>query len=283
MAEIDFLGKYLIEMDVHCLTGLHIGGADEGIEIEGMDNPVIKDSIKGWPYIPGSSLKGKIRTELEFLPLHPGNIACVRAGWDKEKKKAEEDGGSDPEKVRQNLDNAKKKVGPCQDRNCSIVKLFGSSAEEATGLTRSIFRDAWPKDGQIQEWEAALGKGIFTEDKPENTISRLTAEANPRRMERVPAGSKFQAEIILNVYEAADKDLIKILFQGLSKLEDSTLGGSGSRGSGRVRFEQFRIVWRPVAYYLNPSEGEHAAGIPDACKASARAFLEGFDSVTVPS
>ena len=46
-------------------TGLHIGAGSDEIHIGGIDTPVVKDPLKGWPYIPGSSLKGKIRTLLE--------------------------------------------------------------------------------------------------------------------------------------------------------------------------------------------------------------------------
>src|SRR3989338_9001055 len=123
-----FSGKYIIKADLRCITGLHIGGTDEGFEIGGMDNPVIKDPITGYPYIPGSSLKGKIRSLLEW--------ADAKVVFDTDKK------GNSTGKL-------------CECGTCDICIVFGCSAStSAKEPTRLTVRDSFPKglygsDGKI--------------------------------------------------------------------------------------------------------------------------------------
>src|SRR6202158_3439962 len=62
--ELRFIGKLILEGDLECQTGLHIGAGKGSLEIGGADNPVVKDAF-GLPYIPGSSLRGKLRSLLE--------------------------------------------------------------------------------------------------------------------------------------------------------------------------------------------------------------------------
>ena len=56
----------VIEGDLELVTGLHIGAGNDEIRIGGIDNPVLKHPYSGQPYIPGSSLKGKVRSLLEW-------------------------------------------------------------------------------------------------------------------------------------------------------------------------------------------------------------------------
>jgi CRISPR-associated protein Csm3 len=106
-----------------------------------------------------------------------------------------------------------------------------------------------------------LGEGIGTELKSENFLNRLTAEANPRTMERVPAGSEFQVEFVLDVYDAnGDKELLEALAEAMKLLEHSALGGSGSRGYGRVRFKDLKVSWYPVTYYRT-GKGEKSCDV----------------------
>ena len=55
-----------ITATIEIVTGLHIGGNNDEIKIGGIDNPVIKNPLTNEPYIPGSSLKGKIRSLIEW-------------------------------------------------------------------------------------------------------------------------------------------------------------------------------------------------------------------------
>jgi CRISPR-associated protein Csm3 len=266
--QINFKAKYIIKFDIKCLTGLHIGGPDTGAGIGDLDNPVIKDPMNQWPIIAGSSLKGRVRERLEWLHQDKdGNNAISR----KLKELLEEQNKETEKKETTEQGNKEKlfsKVGPCNCGTCDICRYFGHSAKTEDAIiapTRFLFRDAFPKKengyDQVKIWEHQLGKAIYTELKFENTISRLTAEANPRQMERVPADSLFKGEIVLDLYEFVDVPDLKsdevttaltLLFKGLCAIEQSFLGGTGSRGSGRVEFNNFLLKKYIPEYYKNP-------------------------------
>lgn len=201
-------------------TGLHIGAGDVEMHIGGTDNPVIKHPFTHEPYIPGSSLKGKVRSLLELksglMGLtggEPISLKCL-----------------DTEQVKPEQKEMAKK----------IVKLFGSSGAESEellniGPARASFSDC-EIDESIRE-EIKRGTMVFTEIKAENSINRITSTANPRFTERVPAGIRFRFSITLKKFEGDDNDLEDLLLEGLKLLEFDALGGSGSRGYGRVKFE----------------------------------------------
>lgn len=250
MSEYKFSGKYIIKADLQCITGLHIGGTDEGFEIGGMDNPVIKDPITGYPYIPGSSLKGKMRSLLEW--------ADAKVKFETDKK------GNPTGKL-------------CDCGQCDICIVFGcSAATSPKEPTRLTVRDSFPKESSVKNWEANLGEKIYTEVKTENAIDRLTSEANPRSMERVPADSVFEVEMLFDLYKDDDVRKLKKVFEGMGILEDSSLGGSGSRGSGKVVFENIRISKRGVDYY---TEDKDAAEINLNTHKTARDIHKNFDTI----
>ncbi len=211
------LSKYkVITGEIELLTGLHIGGSSDIVEIGGMDNPVLKHPITGEPYIPGSSLKGKMRSLLELV------LGKVR-----------EDG----------------EVHKCKELSCEICRVFGTSPEkefeEVTkkrGPTRAIFRDAFISDGYREKMrERGLTVYDIIEEKTENNLNRITAKANPRRLERVVPGVRFSFEIVYRVFDTGDggeldEKLFEIIQQGMRLLELDCLGGYGSRGSGKIKF-----------------------------------------------
>lgn len=271
---LDFKGKYIIKCDLRTITALHIGGTEEGFEIGGIDNPVIKDKITGLPYIPGSSLKGKLRSLLEWIVERESGQTCAAYQinkFNKEreiivKKITENSNEQEKKNFEDKLKSMKLNVNPCNCGKCDVCIVFGNSAETHTeGPTRLTVLDAWPDGlfdntgnrvkeesnwgGTIKEWTDYMGERVYTELKTENTIDRITSAANPRSMERVPANSVFKAEFIYDVYQDEDIERLKILFEGMKLLEDSTLGGGGSRGSGRIRFENIDIEGRDVSYY----------------------------------
>lgn len=223
-----FKENYIIQGKIVCKTGLHIGGSSDAIDIGGSDNVIIRDSVTGNPYIPGSSLKGKLRflTELN------------------DKASAES--------------VIKNKGGVADDKSCIAAKLFGVSAEEGqTELkfpTRTIVRDAYPDEDTIELWDnEALISGA--ELKYENNINRINSAANPRNIERVPKGSKFDFEIIFSVYDGDDEN-ISYLLDAMRLLEDNYLGGSGSRGFGQIKFENIKLSKRTADYYKETSDEE---------------------------
>ncbi|MDW8087703.1 MAG: type III-A CRISPR-associated RAMP protein Csm3 [Candidatus Calescibacterium sp.] len=258
----------MIKADLRCITGLHIGGTVEGFEIGGMDNPVIKDPITGYPYIPGSSLKGKMRSLLEWTTIH-----------------------NNKSRVEYMVGIKGNKISACNCSECDVCIVFGAGAGANVKKepTRLIVRDSFPKGlfgddgkmldennrtGTIQKWKQYLGKGIYTEVKTENAIDRITSAANPRSMERVPVDSVFEVEMIFDVYRDDDKGRLKKVFEGMSLLEDSYLGGGGSRGSGKISFEDVRIIKRDVnEYYIGGGEDKIILE-----KKTVRDILKNFDA-----
>jgi CRISPR-associated protein Csm3 len=256
MSDYKFAGKYIIKFDLRTLTGLHIGGTTEGIEIGGLDNPVIKDPISGLPYIPGSSLKGKLRSVLEWgldkvFPNEKGETPPHTCENDPEIRKSRPKNPENQENQKQYLKELKEKIA-----SCPICRIFGLSASAEVGEpTRLTVRDAYPSEETIEKWNDTLGAGLYTEMKAENTIDRITSLANPRTMERVPKDSIFEVEMIYDIYKQDDVDFLKYLFQALHLLEDSFLGGSGSRGSGKIKFENPKITFRGKESYYKTRDG----------------------------
>jgi CRISPR-associated protein Csm3 len=240
----NFQGKIIITADIRCVTGLHIGGTEEGFEIGGVDNIVVKDPLTEIPYIPGSSLKGKMRSLLEWAE---GRVST---------------------NTKLNEKTNSWECKPCECGKCDVCVIFGSSAASSSkeGPTRLIVRDAYPKgfikdDGtrnfeaeQIKNWEQTLGEKIYTELKTENVIDRITSAANPRTMERVPADSVFTVEMVFDLYRNDDKAKLKKVFEAMALLEDSNLGGGGSRGSGKIKFEGVKVNERSLDYYQGRKE-----------------------------
>jgi len=229
-----FKNTIQIKGKVKIVTGLHIGAGSEVLEIGGLDNPVVKHPHTGEPYIPGSSLKGKMRSLMEWKL---GKIYVEEKDKNSEKVTRKEEG----------------KVHCCLDPKCPICRIFGSSAgERDSGPTRLIVRDSMITE-EIRNKRIAL-----TEEKRENTINRITAEAKPRFMERVVSGIEFEIEILLRQFESDKIDDLDYVLQALALVEMDALGGYGSRGSGKVKFDIDPISElsnkKPVlADYLNKS------------------------------
>jgi len=200
-----FLGNVIFKGKLECLTGLHIGYSKEKFEIGGVDSYVIRDPNTNLPYIPGSSLKGKMRSLLSF-----------------ELGKADED----PPKIF--------------DKTCPLQRIFGIPAELSNGPTRLIVRDSYPDETTIEMWKNLNSELQYTEFKPENKIDRISSAATARFLERVVKGSLFNVEFVFGIYrvdEINDEDYLKFFIESLRLLEHSTLGHAGSRGYGQVAFK----------------------------------------------
>lgn len=202
--------KIKVTTTLTLLSGLHIGESRERADIGGIDNPVIrrKDGEQQ-PYIPGSSLKGKIRSLLEQI----AGIAEVGGG---RKLKLHE------------------KSEECQNINIA----FGFANDDLS--SRLIFRDSYLTKESVNELKASEYTDMpFTEAKSENTINRVTGKASdPRSQERVPAGAKFDIEIIINNFDDNKTEEVKsLLIKGIKALNNDYLGGSGTRGYGHVKID----------------------------------------------
>lgn len=219
-----FIGKLFVEGEITLLTGLHIGGSKESGEIGGLDNPVIK-TIRGIPYIPGSSLKGKIRCLLER-----------KHGFQPERNEGE----------------------PCGCGNCEICLLFGAHSNRNRTISRLIVRDSYLDEKHFLEevLKNNFEDITYTEEKTENIIDRIKGTAqHPRIMERVPAGAKFRFSSSISFYENDNTNsLIKSFVEGLRLLEDDYLGGSGTRGYGHIRFENLTFYVKNIESYIKNNE-----------------------------
>ncbi len=226
-------GKLQIKGIIKAITGLHIGVAKETVEIGGVDSPIIKHPITDEPYVPGSSIKGKVRSllELNFAALGKCEILDTRKQGEKPMF-----------------------MHKCNDWNsaygCPICRLFGSIGE-SNFPSRLRFRDSFLTSAWSRN---IIGK---LEYKDENAIDRITSAADPRTIERVPAGAEFEFEIIYNVENLDDlKDDIINLLTGLELLEDDYLGGQGSRGSGKVQFFVYNVTAKNLKYYFGQGEAK---------------------------
>ena len=195
--------KLVIEGTIVLKTGMHIGGSSDFSAIGAIDSPVVRDTLTRLPLIPGSSLKGKMR----YL-------------------------------LAKELNNGILLNEPNNDQD-EILRLFGSSEKDKIRRARLKFNDI--KLSNLAELETFNVSS--TEVKFENTIDRKTAVANPRQIERVIAGSKFDFEIFYNLddIKEVEKDLENIK-QGFDLLEFDYLGGHGTRGSGRIAFENLSVI-----------------------------------------
>lgn len=240
--KVQLRGRLFLRFNLETLTGLHIGGTEESISIGGVDKTVIRNPFNDQPYIPGSSLRGKIRSLTE---KYRG--------------------------AAQNTDVGRVTIHTCRDlaayQDCHICHIYGLPGErEFSSPTRLIVRDT-PLTPESAEALNKMRTSLpFTEVKTEVTIDRVTAAANPRQMERVPAGALFgPVELVYNLFclhytvvdsknkdERTNKETVETtwekdlerfetLLAGLQLLEDDYLGGLGARGSGRVALKDIKV------------------------------------------
>ena len=237
--QLTFLGKLLLEGEIQCQTGLHIGAGKGSLEIGGADNPVVKDAF-GVPYIPGSSLRGRLRSLLEqSLGLTvPSELIYVskRRGQDV--------------RIHQS-DRPDDEVCILFGRSpVRVEKVSGEASESAaaTPARLTVYDSPLVVDSITQQMRENLDDEL-TEVKSENAVDRITSQANPRTLERVPAGARFRFRMVLDVLCPEDKPLIARVTEALRLLEDDALGGGGSRGNGRVSFGSLTLSWRSKDYY----------------------------------
>ncbi|MEC4748353.1 type III-A CRISPR-associated RAMP protein Csm3 [Methylomicrobium sp. Wu6] len=232
--------KIFIEGTIKALTGLHIGGNSIGMAIGGADKVVVRNPLTNEPYIPGSSLRGKMRSLLE------------RARGD-EKHNPTEGGFS--------LKEGKLEASAGVNSESLLGKLFGVSADKNNGQpTRLMVRDAHLTTASKKQLENAPNTDMpMTEVKTEVNIDRITSAANPRQFERVPAGAEFHFELVLTLLEGDDESqFLNLIREGLELVQNDSLGGHGSRGYGEVEFSIEKLQERTMQHYKT---GEAAADV----------------------
>ncbi|NBH88786.1 type III-A CRISPR-associated RAMP protein Csm3 [Parabacteroides distasonis] len=217
MATIKLIKKIIYTGTITLKTGLHIGGTNAALNIGGPDKFVVRNPINNVPYIPGSSLKGKMRALVEL------SKGCVSVN-----NKGEARASEDPDSIS--------------------GRLFGVATGKSNNRpSRLIVRDA---ELDLSEPELFANTDLpYTESKTEVAIDRVTAKANPRTLERVPAGAKFKLNMVLNIFEDEDEMQLKeTLNLALRLLQDDYLGGHGSRGYGQVSIELDNPEGEPKTY-----------------------------------
>lgn len=237
--ELKLIGKLILEGDLLCETGLHIGAGKGTLEIGGADNPVVKDAF-GRPYVPGSSLRGRLRSLLEQASglAVPAELVYLSRRKGQEVRIHQSDRPDD-----------------------EICLLFGRSAGRMDRVAGDALDGGAATPARLAVYDAPLDvesitpqmrdnlDDELTEVKSENAVDRITSQANVRTLERVPSGAKFRLRMVLDILCEEDKQLPARVVEGLRLLEDDALGGGGARGSGRVRFANLRLLWRNREYY----------------------------------
>lgn len=208
---------HVLHAELVCRSGVHIGASDSEMHIGGIDNAVVKNPLTQEPYIPGSSIKGKVRSLLEW---RSGFVSNGPLNW-------------------------QDYVNSHSDKVLAILKLFGVGGQVLTdaqakeiGPTRLSFWDC----SLLPEWISSVrtSEGSYTEVKTENSIDRIAGTAkNPRQTERVPADARFDFKVTVKVLD--DENLLDTLLAGLKLLELDGIGGSVSRGYGKVKFEKLSL------------------------------------------
>jgi CRISPR-associated protein Csm3 len=232
--------KIIFKGKIVALTGLHIGGTNSSMSIGGPDKSVIRNPLTNRPYIPGSSLKGKMRSLVE---LNEGTIG-------------------------QGFRNTNIDAGPTDEHTTIAAQLFGTArGDKDQRPSRVIVRDGslLSKEEDFQNTDLP-----YTESKTEVVIDRITSAANPRQIERVPAGAEFALNVVLNIFENDNEERLRsYTIKALQLVQDDYLGGNGSRGSGQVCFSIEKVIERTAAYYRGEKEEMNITdqvGLPDDMK-----------------
>lgn len=231
-------GRVILLGEIKTLSGLHIGGSPGALAIGGLDLPVIRDVVTQAPYVPGSSLKGKMRSLWEKLNGVPQNFSIGREVY----------------------------IHVCEKANqyatCPVCRIFGVPGDkESSAPTRLIVRDVALDQTSLADARTDLP---FSEVKWEAAIDRVTSAATPRQIERVPAGAVFKPmELVFNVFEAGDRDRFLHVITALQLVEDDYLGGQGSRGSGKVVFRNLQITCKSADDYNNPAAPKSYPALAD--------------------
>jgi CRISPR-associated protein Csm3 len=272
------LGKVFVKGNIILRTGLHIGGSQESIQIGGLDLPVIKDSANNLPYIPGSSLKGKLRSTLEKFG---------------ERVK---DGKKEKLSFNRNIGTYRNKVfiHCCDDVryavSCDVCRVFGSSGDDRS-MPKGEKAENLPslllvRDALLDE--SLIGvSSLFTEVKVETGLDRANMSANPRRVERVLPDNKFNYEMVYSVETLGlteksiplfpegnlKKDLGNIL-TCMEIIQSEGIGGYTSRGYGKIEFNFTDFIGRSTRYFMGDFKAQEGRGDSEFTIAQARNEIE---------
>ncbi len=234
---VKLYGRIILRGNITLLSGLHIGGASGALSIGGVDLPVIRNVANGQPYIPGSSLKGKMRSLSEKLTGAPQNTKIGKDVY----------------------------IHVAADLNeyntIWVNSIFGVPGEvkfDVPAPNRLIVRDVPLDPASAIQLDSAKTDLPYAEVKWEAAIDRVTSAATPRQIERVPAGAIFSPlELVFSIFSAADLKLYRNVLIALQLVEDDYLGGQGSRGSGKVAFKDLTLECKSGSTYSGKLSGKY--------------------------
>jgi CRISPR-associated protein Csm3 len=300
-AQKPLLGKLRLTSNLRIVTGLHIGAGGENLDIGGLDKSVMRDPLTKHPYLPGSSIKGKMRSILERFLNKPVNRAGGSGTFRYESDDLESGYSTNDIEFQGASTCEVSRVFGSTGTNCwlpeTIVRSQGLEtvgkdektfkgvkhlkAKGRNSPARLIVRDCHLNIDSAEKLKA-IDTGLYmTEWKFENGMDRITAAANPRQLERVPAGAIFEFELVYTVEnpEQAVKDLQNLAI-ALAILEDDALGGHGSRGYGKVAFEEFQLFYRDLDYYRTIGNTDRTKQEPIRKAQDTEQFLNEFSQFT---
>ena len=242
-----FIGEICLKGEIILKTGLHIGGSEEAVQI-GEITSIAKDPATGLPYIPGSSLKGKLRSIMETFG------------------KRKREGKEERVLIKRNVGTFRNPIyiHCCEDLetalNCDVCRVFGTSGER--GISENLSASLLCRDASLDLTKQEIES--FIDIKTENVLDRVTAVSNPRKIERVIPGTKFDVEMVFQVFALGDdKQLffpkylerdLENLFTCMAILETQGLGGLSSRGYGKVKFIFNELSALPLEYFKKEKE-----------------------------
>lgn len=279
--ERQFYGKIIIELPFKLLTGAHIGNENDGFAIGGVNKVVIRDAVTRLPIVPGSSLKGKLRSIVEAMEGMDKKQRLEQGKWYNR-------GHSGI--YRHEADSREEALKNAVDRTFGTT---GKGSGDTNHPARLAVSDAQVTKETAEVLSELEGDFPFTEIKSENNLDRITSAANPRSLERVPAGSVFVSRLSYAVEDLEHvKEDLAYIFAALNWLEDDYIGGNGSRGYGRLRFGKadklpldtieslpIRVTLKPRSAYLTgnvaaPKEYDSVQSLQKEVSSIAAAFKE---------
>ena len=205
-----------IEGYLETVTALHVG-AGRGMKTTGSDLPIMLDAY-GRPFIPGSSFKGSLRSQVEAV------LRAVAAQRGEDPKRWSCDVVSEDYCIP-NKEDWQEDPAVILEKACAVCKLFGAPYMASRVYISDLIVEP-------ETWDPLLlqvrdGVAIDRE-------SCTAAEKKKFDLEIVPPGVRFRLEIL--VENPTDEEL-GLLFWALQLYDDgyARLGGASSRGTGRVR------------------------------------------------
>ena len=251
--DFPFIGKITLSGTLRTLTGLHIGARSGSVNPRGIDAPIVREPFRRtnnggqdsrlFPYIPGSSLRGKLRMLLVRVLKKPVQ-EVIRAGG---------------KPIR---------LHSCQEEGCQVCRLFGSVP---------VGDDNWSFPSAVHFTDLRLTpearQHFARELKSENATDRLTLSANPRVIERIPPGATFDFSLTYYVRNPNTMEAdVNNLLMTLSLLQDDSLGGHGSRGYGQVSLSLTEMT----AQHFRGQKEEKSYSLKDTQKSlnDVKSFLD---------